>query len=92
MLFFGCSVATDLRLRVSVLGCVYASSLFQPEDDQRLQQVLRQTFPLPTPPVTKAAFCLVTLLTTLPPPDLFLLVSTDLISALIKYLPCPATL
>ena len=46
----------------------------------------------PTPPaVTSPVFCLVTLHAPLPPSDVFLGVSTDLISLLIKYLPCPAT-
>lgn len=48
--------------------------------------------PGPTPPViTSPLFRLVTLLVPLPPTDTFLLVSTDFISSLIKYLPCLAT-
>lgn len=69
-----------------------------PEDDQwtratgpQTGSLIMPTFPLPHGPITRPALCLVTPLTTLPLSDLFLLVSIDLISPLIKYLPCPAT-
>ncbi len=81
------------------LDCVFIGwTCFRPEDEQRSpaaashrRSLIKQTFPLhTTPPITSPAFCTVTLLTTLSSfwPVLF---STDLISMLIKYLPCPAT-
>lgn len=85
---------------LDIIAHVYKSNLFPAlRRTSGLQQVLRQDHwsnrhflcTRPKPPITNPVFCLVTLLTTLPLSDLFLLVSTDLISVLIKYLPCPAT-
>lgn len=67
-----------------------ARPVCSPEDDQWTQW-RQDHWSCPHRPMARPALCLVTPLTTLPLSDLFLLVSIDLISPLIKYLPCPAT-